>query len=360
MTEKSDDGHEEKSHARIDNDPDKRLKKIKKNIRRNPWVLSTLIFGILFIILLVGNIFGFPDFFSNRGSISGEVAGGKIVEFLNGRTGGGVKYISYDDLGSLYAVTVSYQDQQVPVFVTKDGEYFVQGAVPISGASDDPTATDGQPTQQPPEDVPKSDKPVVELFVMSHCPYGTQSEKGIIPVFELLGDKIDSEIRFVYYAMHGETEVKEQLNQYCIQKEEEDKYLDYLKCFLEAGDGESCLSKAKIDSAKLSKCTKSADEQFDIIENLENKSSWLNGRFPQFNTDKQLNEEYGVGGSPALVINGQSVGSGRDSASYLLVICNAFNEPPEECNEELSSEPPSPGFGYNTASGGSDSDAQCG
>ena len=43
--------------------------------------------------------------------------------------------------------------------------------------------------------VPKSDKPLVELFVMAYCPYGTQAEKGLIPVIELLGDKIDASIK---------------------------------------------------------------------------------------------------------------------------------------------------------------------
>ena len=39
---------------------------------------------------------------------------------------------------------------------------------------------------------PKKEKPEVELFVMSHCPFGTQIEKGMLPVARLLGDKIIS------------------------------------------------------------------------------------------------------------------------------------------------------------------------
>ena len=190
-------------------------------------------------------------------------------------------------------------------------------------------------------------KPEVELFVMSHCPYGAQAEKGIIPVFELLGDKINSEIKFVYYAMHpSQGEVEEQLNQYCIQKEQNDKYLDYLKCFLEAGDSEGCLESIGINVSKLEKCAEITDEKFDITKNLEDQSSWLSGRFPMFNINKELNEVFGVQGSPTLVINGEIVSSGRDSASYLETICSVFDEAPEECQEILSSEAPSPGFGY--------------
>ena len=60
-----------------------------------------------------------------------------------------------------------------------------------------------------------------------------------------------------------------------------------------------------------------------------------------------------------MVINGAQVSSSRDSASYLSAICDHFNKAPEECNEELSSTPPSAGFGYSE-SGGSATEAQCG
>jgi len=73
-----------------------------------------------------------------------------------------------------------------------------------------------QPTAPVAEVTNKTDKPEVELFVMSYCPYGTQMEKGILPAFDTLGDTVDAELKFVDYAMHGEKEVKENLRQYCI------------------------------------------------------------------------------------------------------------------------------------------------
>jgi hypothetical protein len=218
--------------------------------------------------------------------------------------------------------------------------------------------TTPQPAATP--DVVKSDKPEVELFIMSHCPYGTQAEKGMIPAAKALGDKIDFKLRFVYYAMHPNAgEVEEQLNQYCIQEEQEDKLLDYLECFLTEGDGAGCLDAIKIDKTKLEACYEKADAEFEITSNLEDKSLWLNGRFPKFNIDKELNEKYGVGGSPTLVINGAKVNSGRDSVSMLNAMCAGFNEAPEECDIELSGASPSPGFGYETTSGASTT-AQCG
>jgi hypothetical protein len=67
---------------------------------------------------------------------------------------------------------------------------------------------------------------------MSYCPFGTQAEKGILPVVNLLKDKIDFKVKFVNYAMHGKKEIDENNLQYCIQKEEPNKYNSYLTCFL--------------------------------------------------------------------------------------------------------------------------------
>jgi hypothetical protein len=49
-----------------------------------------------------------------------------------------------------------------------------------------------------------------------------------------LGKVADVNIKFVQYIMHGQKEADENVVQYCIQKEQEPKYLKYLKCFLEA------------------------------------------------------------------------------------------------------------------------------
>ena len=205
--------------------------------------------------------------------------------------------------------------------------------------------------------MPKKDKPEVELFVMSHCPYGTQIEKGMLPVARLLGDKIDFNIRFCSYAMHGEKELDEQTLQYCIQKEYNDKYLDYLACFLKDDKTDECLKEVELDG-KLDECIAETDAEFKITEKFNDKSTWSGGRFPLFDIDKELNEKYGVRGSPNLVINGVTAKSGRDPASLLDAICTGFNVKPAECNEELSSANPSAGFGFETSASAS-TDAQC-
>lgn len=334
---------EEKGNVRIDNSPDSKLNKVKKNMKKNPWMITSSILGVIIVILLIV-VF--------RGGVTGNVvkgddAGNKIAEFLNGRTGGGVEYVSYQDIGSLYEVTVKYQGQDVPVFVTKDGDYFVQGAVPITG---DATATTNDTQKQQATEVPKSDKPKVEAFIFSYCPYGLQFEKALMPVYDLLKDKADINIVAIG-AMHGEFEKTETLRQISIEKlYNRDKLFAYLKEFDTntnigscSGDA-ACLnkylptiySKLGIDKAKVEAYMKSSAEK--IYEEQNSRASGL-----------------GIGGSPTFVINNVEAQVSRTPDSIKEAVCNAFNTKPSECDQKLSTESMSAGFG--ASSGGASTSA---
>ncbi|MCK4650338.1 hypothetical protein KAT36_03845 [Candidatus Pacearchaeota archaeon] len=322
-------------------------KKVLKNLSKNYWTISTIVLAVLLIAtLLTGGLTG--------ASISPEEAGQNVLKFAK-QQGANAELISTSDDGSLYEIVLSIDGQEVPVYVTKDGKTLVPQPIPI-----EPKETATAPSQPTPTNIPKSDKPVVEAFVMSHCPYGTQIEKGLLPVIEVLKDKIDFELKFVYYVMHpSQGEVQEQLNEYCIQKEQGDKFNSYLTCFLEAGDGPGCLDSTGIDKTKLETCTTATDKEFAIIENLNDKSKWMNGRFPQFNIHKADNEKYEVGGSPTLIINGVNAKVGRDSISLLNAICAAFENAPEECDTQFEAGQPTPGFGWSTTTSANNA-AACG
>jgi hypothetical protein len=328
-------------------------RKILKDISGNYWAISTIVLAIVLIITLTtgGNI---------GGTMSATEVGQKVLSFANNQ-GANAELVSVNDDGQFYEVVLSIEGQEIPVQVTKDGKNLIPQLVPLEAQAQTQTPT---PTPTP-TNIPKSDKPVIEAFVMSHCPYGTQIEKGLLPVAELLGDKIDFNIKFVYYAMHPSYgEVEEQLNQYCIQEEQKDKYLDYLTCFLgKTGtpeDGAACLDEVGIDKTKLSTCAAAADTEFSITENLNDQSTWLNGRYPLFDIHKAENEKYGVGGSPTLIINGVKAQAGRDSVSLLNTICEAFNTAPEECNTQLEAGQPTPGFGFGTTAAANNAAAGCG
>ncbi|MFA6106402.1 MAG: hypothetical protein WC745_01870 [Patescibacteria group bacterium] len=260
----------------------------------------------------------------------------------------------------LYKLSVDLgEGQKVDSYITKDGTTFFPQALSVEGAqaAADNTGNEDAASQPPAADIAKSDKPAVELFVMSHCPYGTQIEKGIIPVVEKLGNKIDFKLKFCDYAMHGEKELKEELNQYCIDKNEPTKLLTYLKCFLKEGNGEACLTETGIDKAKLSSCASETDQQFEVMKKFNAKTDFK-GSYPSFGVYAADNAKYGVGGSPTLIVNGTEAQSGRSQADLMATICAGFNNAPDECKEKLSSESPAPGFGEGTVAGNS-ADAGC-
>ncbi len=210
----------------------------------------------------------------------------------------------------------------------------------------------------------KRDRPTVDVFVMSHCPYGTQIEKGLLPVWDLIGDKIDLNIRFCDYAMHGDKEVKEELRQVCIQEQGKPMYRKYLECFLKDGAADDkCVKEAKVDEKALAACVDKTDKQFNVIKNLTNKEGWK-GRFPPFGVYADMAKKYGVSGSPTLVINDVVAKTGRNPKSLLDAICQGFKEPPAECKKEVSADNPSPGFGFGKTapapSGSGAKDAGCG
>lgn len=122
-----------KTEMRIDNNPDDRIEKAKDNVKKNPWILVTFVLVAVVVVLGVLMFRGGGDVGVTGNVISGEDAGEVLVEYLNARTGGGVEYLAFKDLGNIYEVSVNFQDQEIPVYVTKDGEYFVQGAVPMTG-----------------------------------------------------------------------------------------------------------------------------------------------------------------------------------------------------------------------------------
>ena len=212
--------------------------------------------------------------------------------------------------------------------------------------------TQAQAQIPPPPVVPKSDRPKIELFVMSYCPYGLQMEKAYAPAWDLLKNKADIDVKFVSYAMHGLKEVEENTRQYCIEKNQNNKYIAYLQCFTASGDATSCLASVGISANALQSCINDTNAQFGIMAKYNNQSTWLSGQYPLYPIHDALNQKYGVQGSPTLVINGVQANVGRTPEAVKQAICAAFNNPPSECGQALSAVAFVPGFGASQQTGG--------
>lgn len=314
---------------------------------------NNLLLGIVLLLIVVAAVFGI--ILNNRGTISKKEAAAQGENFVNSflmQSGSVALVKEVSEEYDLYKLKMDIgSGQMVDSYLSRDGKLFFPQALNIAEVREEmaaaPTADNNQAVAA--QDIPKSEKPEVELFVMSYCPYGLQMEKGIFPVVDLLGDKINFELKFNDYIMHGEEEIQENLVQYCIQKEEKNKLNDYMDCFVKAGDTASCLVEAGINKSKNDACIEATDKEYKIMENFENNVGYT-GSYPGFDVYKEDNNRYNVGGSPTLIINGVDVSTARDSASLLKTICGAFENAPEECNNtDLPTATPSAGIGVGTA-----------
>lgn len=320
--------------------------------RLNKKMFTHIILPIILLLALI--LIGYTSIRGGNKALSKEDAATKTESFINNflmQSGNKATVKEITSEYGLYKLKVDIVSDVVESYVTKDGKLFFPQALVMDDISNTKSDTTSG-TSNVDTDVPKTEKPEIELFVMSYCPYGTQIEKGILPALDALGKKVDFKLKFVDYIMHGEKEMTENLLQYCIQEEEPSKLTDYLSCFLQEGDSSGCLAKTKINTKKVNSCVSKTDSKYDVTDNYNNKVGYR-GSYPGFDVNKEDTSKYSVAGSPTLVINGQTVQSGRDSASLLGTICNGFEEQPEACQTVLSNVSPGPGFGTSASTNNS-------
>jgi len=292
-----------------------------------------ILLSLLSVLLISGCSLAIPTGKNAKKILKPEEAKATAEKFINENllpadTKATVKGATLES--DVYNINLEVSGQDYNSYMTKDGGKFFQSGIDMTTFAQEKKDQAAAPAAN----VPKSDKPKVELFVMTHCPYGLQAEKGFLPAKEALGDKIDASIKFVHYFMHGDQEEQETYNQVCIREEQAAKFNSYLNCFIIENDSAKCVAQAGIDKTKLNNCLKSKSKDY-------------------YKADSALSNQYGVQGSPTLVINGAQSSAGRDAASYLAGICGAFNKAPAECSKQLLTTAPSSGFGAGAASGAS-------
>ena len=244
----------------------------------------------------------------------------------------------------LYAfdTTLTYVNGQTGTFtlyMTKDGKYFFPQAIDMAQAL---ARAEQQGQNNQPQNIPKAEKPTVELFTMSYCPFGNQAETGLYPVTKLLKGEVEVVPHYVIYSnyngggpkycldkdnkycsMHGISELKQDVRELCIYKYYKDKYWDYVDkvnkdCNVHNID-DCWTGPAKelgISISKITSCFK--NEATDLLAK-----------------EVELNKKYDVKGSPTLIINGVQYRGGRAPENYKQAICNAFKKAPEKCKEKL-------------------------
>ena len=234
-------------------------------------------------------------------------------------------------------IVVSANGREQELYATKDLEFVMfQPPMKVSELKAQLEQLRQTMKQQEKEskNFPKTEKPKVELYIMSFCPFGNQAEQLMKPVVELLGNTIDFEPVYIvsgeqgnWHSLHGDAELRQDVREKIIYNLYGPKtWVEYVykvdnECSMDNID--DCWKTVAEDMGlNISAIEEQYNQSFDEI--LQNEAEKVSAN--------------GVTGSPTLIINGKRYNDsvlGRSSKGYKDAICSAFTTQPNECNESI-------------------------
>lgn len=185
-------------------------------------------------------------------------------------------------------------------------------------------------------------RPQIDFYVMSYCPYGNIAEEAIEPAFQHLKGSADFNPHYVIYSnyqgggpqfclddesrfcsMHGVQELNQGLRELCVHKYMgEDSYFEFVlemnkECNYNNADScwEPVAESLGLDVEKIRECEE--EEWEDILSE-----------------ELALNQALGVRGSPTIFVEGNPYSGPRTPAGYGQALCEGFDSKPDECSVE--------------------------
>ncbi len=168
---------------------------------------------------------------------------------------------------------------------------------------------------------------IVDLYVMSQCPYGVMAENLFKEVMDKLGDSVYLNIEYIgrriseteYQSLHGQPEVDGDVIQLCAKKYSPPKYFDFIICQNKNGyqdlksSVDKCATETGIDVLSINTCFKGEEGKALLAESFKKS------------------EEKQVQGSPTIYIGGTPYNGKRDPASIQKALCKWLNT--AECKD---------------------------
>ena len=288
------------------------------NIKKS--VLFAVI-GVLVLVIIAGGIFFWYK--TKAKVISADAAANKAITYITQNFGLSPTLIDSVKEDNAFKVRFTINGTDYTSYVSLDGKYLFPEGYDMNA-----TTTQSQ-TQQ---EIVKSDKPDIDLFVMAFCPFGNQAEDTMLPVYNLLKDDANWKIHFIVNvsgntvsSLHGEPEVLQDEREACVLKNSGlDKWWQFAtyvndNCGSDGSCWQAAAQAAGLSASAIGNCVSS-----DGLSLMTQEAN--------------VTGQAGVGGSPTLIINGvetDAVYQYGDSQAYLEAICSGFNNPPAGCSQQL-------------------------
>ena len=168
----------------------------------------------------------------------------------------------------------------------------------------------------------------VDLFIMSHCPYGVEATNAMKDVLGALKD-ITLNIHYIadydsstkqFSSLHGAEEVNEDIRELCAKEISPDTYLNYIWCRnsnIASTSWESCAINSSIDVAKLKACSEGDDGKALLMNDIK------------------IGQELKVDASPTFYANNRYSFQGLAANDIKTGICK-YNPTLSGCSQTLS------------------------
>src|SRR3989338_4470998 len=322
-----------------------------KKLNKNTIIVAIAVIGIIVVGVLIAK----PNFSNLIGSgVSAKEVAQKSLDYINNnglsQTPATLSGEVSEESG-LIKFKVKMGANEFDSYATRDGkllfpQVFNMGDKKAETASNQPS---GEQKQQVASSVTKSDKPVLESYIVARCPYGLQMQRAMSEAVKSMPDLGKyMKVRYIgsvtndgknITAMHGEAEAKENLRQICIREEQPEKYWNYAACQMKSSGQEvACEKSTGVDSSKLNSCMSDSNRGVAYAKK-----------------DFEGQDKYSVSGSPTMVLGNAVISEdsfgGRSADGIKSMICSGFNNQPSFCTTKLSTSPAATSFSESVTSG---------
>jgi len=179
----------------------------------------------------------------------------------------------------------------------------------------------------------KTERPTVKIFLMSFCPYSNQAETDLQPVFDLLGDKVDWQPRYIvsrkkdgFDSFQGSQELNQDVRELCVFNLYDVKrwwnFVGEINKNCTSQDADNCWQvQARTAGIVIYPVASCEETQGEAI---------LAGQAEEV-------AKYQVNTSPMIFVNDELYPekASRTPEDYKKAICSAFEIEPKECATEI-------------------------